>query len=94
MMQFVIWRDPTTGEETVEVHPYILVVPSEKNPTVMAIANVKDTPLSVDVWADFGGVPIAPQTTPIIDPNTELLFDYTFTVPDVSRDMPPPDRSE
>lgn len=80
---FVIWRDPATGGETVEVHPYILVVPLEKNPVVMTIANVHDTPISVDVWADFGDVRIPPQTTPLVEPNKECVFDYIFTVPDL-----------
>lgn len=80
---FVIWHDPKTGAKTTEVHPYILVVPSEKNPVFMSLKNLQKTPLSVDVWADFGEVPIPPQATPIINPTTELVFDFIFTVPDL-----------
>jgi len=82
--KFVVWRDPATGDETVEVHPYMLVVPSEKEtPTFMAIQNLSDTPITVDVWVDFGGVLLPPQTTGIINPNETGDFTYIEDAPDL-----------
>lgn len=77
--KFVVWED------TVEVHPYILVTPLERNPVVAAIENIGEVPVAVDIWEVFGGITIPAQTTSIIEPHTQITFNYEFITPDLPK---------
>lgn len=77
MFKFVVWED------TVEVHPYILVTPLERTPVVAAVENIGTSAERADIWATFGGIPMPPQTTPLIEPNSEITYTGEFTIPDV-----------
>ena len=70
-------------QDTVEVHPQIIVLPMEKTSVFGAIENNGDTPVSVDMWARFGNIDIPPQTTPVIAPHSEIDFELYFITPDV-----------
>ncbi|MCK4528791.1 hypothetical protein KAW18_15595 [candidate division WOR-3 bacterium] len=78
-VKFVVWGD------TVEVHPYILVTPLEKNPVFAAIENTGEVPVAVDIWGVFGGITIPAQTTPVVEPHTEITFSYEFITPDIPK---------
>lgn len=77
--KFGVWGD------TVEVHPYILVTPLEKDPVFAAIENIGEVPVAVDIWEVFGGITIPAQTTPVIEPHTEITFNYEFITPDLPK---------
>ena len=71
--------------DTVEVHPYILVTPLGKNPVFAAIENIGEVPVAVDIWEVFGGITIPAQTTPVIEPHTEITYKYEFITPDLPK---------
>lgn len=75
--KFAVWED------TVEVHPYILNYPLERNPVVAAIENISEAPITVDMWAVFGNVKLPVQTTPTIKSSSTLDYVYEFTTPNV-----------
>jgi hypothetical protein len=81
--KFVVWSDPETGEETVEVHPYIMLVPKEVSPVFCAIVNTGNEPIVVDIWEVFGGIKLPPHRTPIIPLGETIDFEYMTTRPDL-----------
>ncbi len=67
----------------VEVHPYILVTPLEKNPVFGTIVNDSIVPVTIDIWAKFGTTDIPYRTLPVIPAKSNYDFEYEFTTPDV-----------
>ena len=80
---FLIHTDPQTGDETVEVHPYIMFVPGETTPVISAIVNTGNEPIAVDMWEVFGGIELPPHRTPVIPVGETINFDYMTTRPDL-----------
>ena len=72
-------------DDTVEVHPYILVTPGETNPVIGAIENVGDYDTSGVIWAVFNGITMPVQTTPVIPAHTAYDFQYSFQTPNLPK---------
>ena len=77
------------SDDTVEVHPYILVTPGETNPVTGAIENVSDYDTSGVIWAIFDGVPMPAQTLPVIPAHSVYDFQYNFQTPNLPKGIYP-----
>ena len=77
------------SDDTVEVHPYILVTPGGPNLVFGAIENVGDYDTSGVIWAIFDGVPMPAQSLPVIPAHTVYNFQYSFQTPNLPKGIYP-----